>query len=105
MNQAISKSVLFLINVCCFIIFVGELDAQTQLALEQSEMEERSLEARTATQEPDFFVSGTSAQRIGFYFGVGFRSVKLQVAETIIISDSDGTATDSYTHLTLPTKA
>ena len=92
MTQAISKSVLFLINVCCFIIFVGELDAQTQLALEQSEMEERSLEARTATQEPDFFVSGTSAQGIGFYFGVGFRSVKLQVAETIIISDSDGTA-------------
>ncbi|MDP7439275.1 MAG: hypothetical protein QGI53_07515, partial [SAR324 cluster bacterium] len=37
-------------------------------------------------------VSGTSAQWIGFYFGVGFRRVKLQVADTVSISDSDGTA-------------
>jgi hypothetical protein len=76
----------------CLIFFAVEIHAQEQLPLEQSEMEERSLEARTATQEPDFFVSGTSAQGIGFYFGVGFRRVKLQVADTVSISDSDGTA-------------
>lgn len=88
----IHKSVLFLLSLCCFVFFSGEIQAQEQLPLEQSDMEVRSLEERTATQEPDFFVSGTSAQWIGFYFGVGFRRVKLQVADTVSISDSDGTA-------------
>ncbi|MED5240627.1 MAG: hypothetical protein VYA66_01685 [SAR324 cluster bacterium] len=92
MNQAIPKSFLFLLNFCCFIIIAGELDANTQFALEQSKMEERSLELRKATQEPDYFVSGTSAQWIGFYFGVGLRRVKLQVADKVVISDADGTA-------------
>ena len=88
----IHKSVLFLLSLCCFVFFSGEIQAQEQLPLEQSDMEVRSLEERTATQEPDFFVSGTSAQWIGFYFGVGFRRVKLQVADTVSISDSDATA-------------
>ncbi len=88
----IHKSVLFLLSLCCFVFFSGGIQAQEQLPLEQSDMEVRSLEERTATQEPDFFVSGTSAQWIGFYFGVGFRRVKLQVADTVSISDSDGTA-------------
>jgi len=91
-KTAIHQSVLFMLILCCLIFFAVEIHAQEQLPLEQSEMEERSLEARTATQEPDFFVSGTSAQGIGFYFGVGFRRVKLQVADTVSISDSDGTA-------------
>ena len=91
-KTAIHQSVLFLLILCCYIFFAGEIHAQEQLPLEQSEMEERSLEARTATQEPDFFISGTSAQWIGFYFGVGFRKVKLQVADTVSITDSDGTA-------------
>ena len=91
-KTVVHKSVLFLLSLCCFVFFVGEIQAQEQLPLEQSDMEVRSLEERTATQEPDFFVSGTSAQWIGFYFGVGFRRVKLQVADTVSISDSDGTA-------------
>ena len=91
-KTVIQKSVLFLLSLCCFVFFTGEIQAQEQLPLEQSDMEVRSLEERTATQEPDFFVSGTSAQWIGFYFGVGFRRVKLQVADTVSISDSDGTA-------------
>ena len=91
-KTVIHKSVLFLLGLCCFVFFAGEIQAQEQLPLEQSDMEVRSLEERTATQEPDFFVSGTSAQWIGFYFGVGFRRVKLQVADTVSISDSDGTA-------------
>jgi len=91
-KTAIHQSVLFMLILSCLIFFAVEIHAQEQLPLEQSEMEERSLEARTATQEPDFFVSGTSAQGIGFYFGVGFRRVKLQVADTVSISDSDGTA-------------
>ena len=91
-KTVIQKSVLLLLSLCCFVFFAGEIQAQEQLPLEQSDMEVRSLEERTATQEPDFFVSGTSAQWIGFYFGVGFRRVKLQVADTVSISDSDGTA-------------
>ena len=91
-KTVIHKSVLFLLSLCCFVFFSGEIQAQEQLPLEQSDMEVRSLEERTATQEPVFFVSGTSAQWIGFYFGVGFRRVKLQVADTVSISDSDGTA-------------
>ena len=91
-KTAIHQSVLFMLILSCLIFFAVEIHAQEQLPLEQSEMEERSLEVRTATQEPDFFVSGTSAQWVGFYFGVGFRRVKLQVADTVSISDSDGTA-------------
>ena len=91
-KTAIHQSVLFMLILSCLIFFAVEIHAQEQLPLEQSEMEERSLEARTATQEPDFFISGTSAQWIGFYFGVGFRRVKLQVADTVSISDSDGTS-------------
>ena len=91
-KTVVHKSVLFLLSLCCFVFFAGEIQAQEQLPLEQSDMEVRSLEERTATQEPDFFVSGTSAQWIGFYFGVGFRNVKLQVADTVSISDSDGTS-------------
>jgi hypothetical protein len=91
-NTAFHKSVLFLFILCSLIIFAGDLNAQKFLSLEKSKMEERSLEERTATKEPKFFDSRTSAQWIGFYFGVGFRKVKLQVADTVIISDSDGTA-------------
>jgi len=91
-NPAIHKSVLKFLIFCCFIISAGKSHGQEPFSAGQSEMEERSLETRTATQEPDFFVSGTSAQWLGFYFGVGFRKVKLEVADAVIISDSDGTA-------------
>ena len=91
-NTAFHKSVLFLFILCSFIIFAGDLNAQKFLSLEQSEMEERSLEERTATKEPKFFDSRTSAQWNGLYFGVGFRKVKLQVADAVTISDSDGEA-------------
>ena len=91
-NKAFHKSVLFLFILCSLIIFAGDLNAQKFLSLEQSEMEERSLEERTATKEPKFFDSRTSDQWIGLYFGVGFRKVKLQVADAVTISDSDGEA-------------
>jgi len=91
-KTAIHKYVLFLLSLCCFVFFAGEIHSQEQLPLEQSDMEERSLEERTATKEPKFFDSKTSAQWIGLYFGVGFRKVKLQVADAVTISDSDGEA-------------
>ena len=91
-NTAFHKSVLFLFILCSLIIFAGDLNAQKFLSLEQSEMEERSLEERTATKEPKFFDSRISDKWIGLYFGVGFRKVKLQVADAVTISDSDGEA-------------
>ncbi|MBL4823837.1 MAG: outer membrane beta-barrel protein [SAR324 cluster bacterium] len=91
-NSAAHKRILLLLIFSYFIVFTGIIFAQEADSAELSEMEVRSLETRTATQEPDFFVSGTSAQWLGFYFGVGFRKVKLEVADAVIISDSDGTA-------------
>jgi hypothetical protein len=91
-NTAFHKSVLFLFILYSLIIFAGDLNAQKFLSLEQSEMEERSLEERTATKEPKFFDSRISDKWIGLYFGVGFRKVKLQVADAGTISDSDGEA-------------
>ena len=91
-KAVIHKSALKCLILCCFIILVGKSYAQVPFSGEKSEMEERSLEERKATKEPDFFDSRTSAQSVGFYFGVGFRRVKLQVADKVIISDSDGTA-------------
>ena len=91
-NTEFHKSVLLLFILCSLIIFAGDLNAQKFLSLEQSEMEERSLEERTATKEPKFFDSRISDKWIGLYFGVGFRKVKLQVADAVTISDSDGEA-------------
>ena len=91
-TSAAHKRILLLLIFSYFIVFTGIIFAQEADSAELSEMEVRSLETRTATQEPDFFVSGTSAQWLGFYFGVGFRKVKLEVADAVIISDSDGTA-------------
>ena len=38
------------------------------------------------------FVSSSSSQWIGLYFGVGFRKIRLNVLDDIIVSDSDGEA-------------
>ena len=91
-RPTIHKSVLKLLIFFFLIIFAGKSHGQEPFSVVKSEMEERGLETRTAVQEPDSFVSRTTAQWIGFYFGVGFRSVKQQVANKISISDSDGTA-------------
>ncbi len=86
------KTIWFLLVLLYFIVFVGESYGQEAVSSEFSEMNEHGLESRTATREPDFFVSGTPFQWTGFYFGVGFRKVGLKVANDVIISDSDGEA-------------
>ena len=92
MSTATHKTISILLIFFYIILFKGVIDAQETVYAELGEMEERSLEVRTATKEPDFFVSGTSSKWIGLYFGVGFRKVKLEVADAVSISDSDGTA-------------
>jgi len=60
--------------------------------MEIGEMDERSLKSRSYVNEPDFFVSGNSSQWEGLYFGVGFRRIRLNVLNEIIVHDSDGEA-------------
>ena len=91
-TSVIHKFVLKFLIFCSIFTYTGKSHAQEPFSVEQSEMEDRSLEERIATKEPKFFDSRTSAHWIGFYFGVGFRRVRLQVVDIGIISDSDGTA-------------
>ena len=55
-------------------------------------MDDHSIKSRYSVKEPDFFVSGTSSQWVGLYFGVGFRKIRLNVLDEIIVNDSDGEA-------------
>ena len=87
-----NKLITLLIIFTCTVFFAVQIQAQERVSTVLNEMEERSLATKSATQEPEFFVSGTASQWIGFYFGVGFRKVKLQIADVVSISDSDGTA-------------
>lgn len=82
----------FLLMLSFCIFFEAGSYAQGNDSPEPSEMDKRSLESRIAAPEPEFFVSGTSSLWQGFYFGVGFRKVRLKVADDLIISDSDGEA-------------
>jgi len=79
-----------MLSFCIF--FAGGSYAQETDSFESSEMDKLHLESRIAAPEPEFFVSGRSTHRQGFYFGVGFRKVVLKVANDVIISDPDGEA-------------
>jgi len=72
--------------------FSTKIHAEDNLSAETGKSDQPGFETRIATPEPDFFFSGSSSETIRFYFGVGFRNVKLQVANDVIISDSDGEA-------------
>ena len=82
----------FLLMLSFCIFFAAGSYAQENDSPVPSEMDKRILESRIAAPEPEFFVSGTSSRWQGFYFGVGFRKVRLKVADDVIISDSDGEA-------------
>ena len=87
------NSIRFLLVLTIFSCsFVGRGYAQETDSFESSEGQKRLLESRIAPPEPEFFVSGTSSRRQGFYFGVGFRKVGLKVTDDVFISDQDGEA-------------
>ena len=79
--------------------FSSKILAEEHFLVEKSKSGQAEFESRIAQPEPDFFSSGESSELIRFYFGVGFRSVKLQVANDVIISDSDGEANGIGTNL------
>jgi len=66
---------------------------------ENGQSDKGGFKSRVAKPEPDFFFSGSSSELKGFYFGVGFRKVSLQVTEHVNVSDSDGTANGIGTNL------
>ena len=87
---------LILIITFCF---SARLYAEESLSAKTGKLDQRDFESRVAKPEPDFFFSGSSSELKGFYFGVGFRNVSLQVANDVNVSDSDGTANGIGTNL------
>ena len=79
--------------------FSAKIYAEESLSAEAGKSDQRGFESRIAKPEPDYFFSGNSSELKGFYFGVGFRNVSLQVANDLTVSDSDGTANGIGTNL------
>ena len=102
-----NKNIFYYINKCICILlmltisfcFSAQILAEEFLSAETGKSDQRGFESRVAIPEPEFFFSGSSSESIRFYFGVGFRNVKLQVANDVIISDSDGEANGIGTNL------
>ena len=86
------KTNLFFLLILNLIFFASIIYAKKIFSKEFNEMERRSLDSRVAAKEPEFFVTGSSTKLVGFYFGVGFRKIRLNVSDNIIISDTDGEA-------------
>ena len=87
---------LILVISFCFSV---KIYAEESLSAKTGKSDQRGFESRVAKPEPDFFFSGSSSELKGFYFGVGFRNVSLQVANDVTVSDSDGTANGIGTNL------
>ena len=97
-HHTIKYICILLILVISFCIST-KIYAEEALSAETGKTDQRGFESRVAKPEPDFFFSGSSSELKGFYFGVGFRNVSLQVANDVNVSDSDGTANGIGTNL------
>jgi len=94
-NKCICILLILVISFC----FSAKIYAEETLTDETIDSDQRGFESRVAKPEPDFFFSGSSSELKGFYFGVGFRNVSLQVVNDVTVSDSDGTANGIGTNL------
>lgn len=97
-HYKIKCNCILLILVISF-CFSAKIYAEESLSAENGHSEQRGFESRVAKPEPDFFFSGSSSELKGFYFGVGFRNLSLQIANDVTVSDSDGTANGIGTNL------
>ena len=97
-HYKIKCNCILLILVISF-CFSAKIYAEEPLSAETSKSDQRGFESRVSKSEPEFFFSGSSSELKGFYFGVGFRNVSLQVANDVNVSDSDGTANGIGTNL------
>ena len=95
----IIKCICILLIPVNFFYFSAKLYAEESLSVGTGKPDQRIFESRVAKPEPDFFFSGSSSKLKGFYFGVGFRNVSLQVSNDVNVSDSDGTANGIGTNL------
>ena len=93
------KCICILLILVISFCFSAKIYAEESLSAEKGTSDQRGFESRVAKPEPDFFFSGSSSELKGFYFGVGFRNVSLQVANDVNVSDSDGTANGIGTNL------
>jgi len=97
-HYAIKCICIFLIQVISF-CFSSKIYAEESLSAETDKLDQRGFESRIAEPEPEFFFSGSSSELKGFYFGVGFRNVNLEVGNDVTVSDSDGTTNGIGTNL------
>jgi len=93
------KCIYILLILVISFCFTAKIYAEESLSANNGKSDQRGFESRVAKPEPDFFFSGSSSELKGFYFGVGFRNVSLQVANDVNVSDSDGTANGIGTNL------
>ena len=93
------KCICILMILVISFCFSAKIYAEESLSAEKGKSEQRGFESRVAKPEPDFFFSGSSSELKGFYFGVGFRNLSLQIANDVTVSDSDGTANGIGTNL------
>jgi len=93
------KCICILLILVISFCFSAKIYAEGSSSAETGKPDQRGFESRIAKPEPDFFFSGSSSELKGFYFGVGFRNVSLQVANDVNVSESDGTANGIGTNL------
>ena len=93
------KCICILLILVISFCFSAKIYAEESLSAETGKLDQSSFESHVAKPEPEFFFSGSSSELKGFYFGVGFRNVSLQVANDVTVSDSDGTANGIGTNL------
>ena len=93
------KCICILLILVISFCFSAKIYAEESLSAKTGKTDQRGFESRVAKPEPDFFFTGSSSELKGFYFGVGFRNVSLQVANDVNVSDSDGTANGIGTNL------
>ena len=93
------KCICILLILVISFCFSAKIYAEESLSAEIGKSDQRGFESRVAKPEPDFFFSGSSSELKGFYFGVGFRNVSLQIPNNVNVSDADGTANGIGTNL------
>ena len=94
-----NNSIWFFLILATSFCFSAKIHAEENFSAETGKSDHRGFETRVAIPEPEFSFPGSSSESIRFYFGVGFRNVKLQIANDVIISDSDGEANGIGTNL------
>jgi len=103
LNQKISyykiKCIYILLILVISFCFSSNIYAEESISTETGESDQRGFKSRVAKPEPDFFFSASSSELKGFYFGVGFRNVSLQIPNNVNVSDADGTANGIGTNL------